>query len=138
MRRRSASGSGSTPRSACALLEVSPNALVLERVGAAGSHPARGMPSLRAELRALPLASLSNALHEAERSGLLQYVHREHAKWIYLHRGEVVFAASNQRVDRLGECLLRAGVITLEQLREAERATRRPSASARCWWSAAS
>jgi hypothetical protein len=102
------------------LLEASPNALVLERVGAAGSHPARGMPSLRAELRALPLASLLNALHEAERSGLLQYVHREHVKWIYLYRGEVVFAASNQRVDRLGECLLRAGVITLEQLREAE------------------
>jgi hypothetical protein len=32
-----------------------------------------------------------------------------------------VFARSNQRVDRLGECLLRAGVISLDQLREAER-----------------
>jgi hypothetical protein len=32
-----------------------------------------------------------------------------------------VFAASNQRVDRLGECLLRGGVITLAQLRTAER-----------------
>ena len=64
---------------------------------------------------------LLDALHAAERSGLLQYAHRDHGKWIYLHRGEVVFAASNQRVDRLGECLLRAGVLTLEQLREAER-----------------
>jgi hypothetical protein len=40
---------------------------------------------------------------------------------VYLHRGEVVFASSNQMVDRLGECLLRAGVISLEQLRDAER-----------------
>jgi hypothetical protein len=31
------------------------------------------------------------------------------------------FAASNQRVDRLGECLLRAGVLTLEQLRDERR-----------------
>ena len=78
-------------------------------------------PALRAELSTLPLAVLLDALHAAERSGLLQYMHRDHSKWIYLHRGEVVFAASNQRVDRLGECLLRAGVLTLEQLREAER-----------------
>ena len=103
------------------VLEVAPGAVLLERVGAAAPpHPAPGLPVLRADLRALPLASLLNALHEAERSGLLQFTHRDHSKWIYLLRGEVVFAASNQRVDRLGECLLRAGVISLEQLREAE------------------
>jgi hypothetical protein len=102
------------------VLEIAPSGLVVERVGAPLPHPARGLPALRAELRALPLASLLNALHESERSGLLQFTHRDHSKWIYLFRGEVVFAASNQRVDRLGECLLRAGVITLEQLREAE------------------
>jgi len=33
----------------------------------------------------------------------------------------VVFATSNQRIDRLGECLLREERITLEQHREAER-----------------
>ena len=102
------------------VLEIAPNALVLERVGAPLPGPARGLPALRAELHALPLASLLNALHESQRSGLLQFVHRDHVKSIYLFRGEVVFAASNQRVDRLGECLLRAGVISLGQLREAE------------------
>lgn len=111
---------GLDPGERLRVLEVAPSALVLERVGATTPHPVRGLPALRAELRALPLASLLNALHEAERSGLLQFAHRDHLKWIYLFRGEVVFAASNQRVDRLGECLLRAGVISLEQLREAE------------------
>src|SRR5262245_45507014 len=111
---------GLDPAERLRVLEVAPGALVLERVGAAAQPAARGLPALRADLRALPLASLLNALHESERSGLLQFAHRDHVKWIYLFRGEVVFAASNQRVDRLGECLLRAGVISLEQLREAE------------------
>jgi hypothetical protein len=102
-------------------LEISPSHVTLARVRAGESPPARGRPTLRAELTALPLATLLEALHGAARSGLLHYEHRDHAKWIYLSRGEVVFAASNQRVDRLGECLLRAGVLSLEQLREAER-----------------
>jgi hypothetical protein len=102
-------------------LEISRSHVTLARVRAGESLPARGRPTLRAELTALPLATLLEALHGAARSGLLHYEHRDHAKWIYLSRGEVVFAASNQRVDRLGECLLRAGVLTLEQLREAER-----------------
>jgi hypothetical protein len=52
---------------------------------------------------------------------LIHFTYRDHWKSVYLHKGEVVFASSNQRVDRLGECLLRAGVISLDQLREAER-----------------
>jgi hypothetical protein len=102
-------------------LEVSPSHVTLARVRVGAPFPQRGRPVLRAELGTLPLAVLLEALHGAERSGLLHYEYRDHAKWIYLNRGEVVFAASNQRVDRLGECLLRAGVLTLEQLREAER-----------------
>jgi hypothetical protein len=103
------------------LLEVTPTSVLLERCGASPPpHPVAGMPSLRVDLQTLPLASLLDALHAGQRSGLLRFTHRDHTKWIYLFRGEVVFAASNQRVDRLGECLLRAGVISLEQLREAE------------------
>ncbi len=102
-------------------LEVSPAHVTLARVRPGEESPPVGRPSLSLDLTTLPLATLLEALHAAERSGLLQYVHRRHVKWIYMSRGEVVFAASNQRVDRLGECLLRAGVLTLEQLREAER-----------------
>ena len=50
------------------------------------------------------------------------FEHLDHAKSIYIHRGEVVFAASNQQVDRLGEVLLRLSVITPEQFREAKAA----------------
>lgn len=112
---------GLDPRERLLAVDVSPSQLTLARVRPGEEHPRRGPPALRAELATLPLAVLLDALHATERSGLLQYVHREHSKWIYLNRGEVVFAASNQRVDRLGECLLRAGVLTLDQLREAER-----------------
>jgi hypothetical protein len=112
---------GLDPKERLLAVDVSPGQLTLARVRPGDDHPRRGRPALRAELSTLPLAVLLDALHAAERSGLLQYVHREHSKWIYLNRGEVVFAASNQRVDRLGECLLRAGVLTLDQLREAER-----------------
>lgn len=112
---------GLDPSERLLAMETSPSHLTLARVRPGDDHPKRGRPALRAELSTLPLAVLLDALHAAERSGLLQYSHRDHSKWIYLHRGEVVFAASNQRVDRLGECLLRAGVLTLDQLREAER-----------------
>jgi hypothetical protein len=111
---------GLDPNERLQAVDVSPSHVTLARLRPGVDHP-RGTPALRAELSTLPLAVLLEALHAAERSGLLQYVHRDHTKWIYLHRGEVVFAASNQRVDRLGECLLRAGVLTLDQLRDAER-----------------
>jgi hypothetical protein len=112
---------GLDPKERLLALEVSPSHVTFARVRPGDEHPRRGKPVLRTELTTLSLAVLLDALHAAARSGLLQYVHRDHVKWIYLNRGEVVFAASNQRVDRLGECLLRAGVLTLEQLREAER-----------------
>ena len=59
------------------------------------------------------------------KSGFLFFEPRDHAKSVYMHRGELVFAASNQRIDRLGDSLVRSGVITLEQLRDAERGFRR-------------
>lgn len=96
--------------------------VLLERRGPAGQEFAPGgIPVLRAEIDRFPLADVFTWLESMGRSGLLRFGHRDHEKAVYLHRGEVVFASSNQMVDRLGECLLRAGVISLEQLRDAER-----------------
>jgi len=78
-------------------------------------------PDLVADLETFPLASILRTLHADGRSGWLRLVYRDHVKSVWLQRGEVIFANSNQRVDRIGECLLRAGVIQLEMLREAER-----------------
>jgi hypothetical protein len=116
---RSALGIGEAERLAVA--EVSRGMVLLERIDCESDVADAGIPSLRFDLAVLPLAAVLNTVHDARRSGLLRYSWREHEKTVYLHRGEVVFASSNQRVDRLGECLLRAGVISLEQLREAER-----------------
>jgi Domain of unknown function (DUF4388) len=77
---------------------------------------------LSADVRAFSLADVLHLLHASAKSGFLFFEHRDHAKSIYIHRGEVVFAASNQQVDRLGEVLLRVGVITPEQFREAKQA----------------
>jgi hypothetical protein len=82
---------------------------------------APGEPALRADLASFTPQEVFAWLERTGKSGLVEFTHGDHVKSVWLHRGEVVFAASNQRVDRLGECLLRAGVLNLEQLREAER-----------------
>jgi hypothetical protein len=76
---------------------------------------------LSADVQAFPLADILSMLHRAGKSGFLAFVQGSHEKSVHLHRGEVVFASSNQQVDRLGECLFRAEIISLEQLREAEK-----------------
>ncbi len=43
---------------------------------------------------------------------------------MYLSDGEVVFATSNQRIDRLGPCLARHGALSLEELHAANREAR--------------
>ncbi len=76
---------------------------------------------LSASVQAFPLADILSMLHRASKSGFLLFGFADHEKAVYLHRGEVVFAASNQGVDRLGECLFRGGILNLEQLRDAEK-----------------
>jgi hypothetical protein len=108
------------------LIEVTRTHVVLERWHPDDAGPRLGLPTLRADVGTLPLADVLGALHGSGKSGLLSFRYRDHEKSVWFHRGEVVFATSNQRVDRLGECLLRAGVIHLEQLREAERCFQPP------------
>jgi hypothetical protein len=83
--------------------------------------PGPGEPALTADLATFAPQEVFAWLERTGKSGLAEFSQREHRKAVWLHRGEVVFASSNQMVDRLGECLLRAGVLSLEQLREAER-----------------
>lgn len=76
---------------------------------------------LSANVRAFPLADILSMLHRSGKSGFLLFGSADHEKSVFLHRGEVVFASSNQGVDRLGECMFRSGALTLEQLRDAEK-----------------
>lgn len=96
--------------------------ITLERTGHGGGTavPWDKDLVLTADVRAFPIADLLNLIHSAGKSGFLLFAHGGDEKSVYFHRGEVVFATSNQRVDRLGECLLRSGLLSIEQLREAD------------------
>ena len=63
-------------------------------------------------------------LHTTRMSGFLRLSYRDHRKAVYFREGEVVFASSNQRIDRLGSCLVRRGVLSLEELHSANREAR--------------
>jgi hypothetical protein len=88
------------------LLEAGPRAIILERVSGAEELPCSGPPALRSEIAVFPLFDMLGAIHAAGKSGFIYFTYRDHWKSVYLHKGEVVFAP---------------GVISLEQLREAER-----------------
>jgi hypothetical protein len=105
------------------LLTAGRRTIVLERFdGDSAALPWDRDLVLIADVRAFPIADVLHLIHASGQSGFLFFENDSHEKAVYLHRGEVVFASSNQVVDRLGESLLRNGVITLEQHREAKRA----------------
>jgi hypothetical protein len=110
------------------VLTSTPRTVLLERTGPESTPlPFDRDLVLTADVRAFPLADLLQLVHASAKSGFLYFEHGNCAKTVYLHAGEVVFATSNQRVDRLGECLLRSGAITTEQLLEAERVYKPPA-----------
>lgn len=110
------------------VLTTTPRTILLERTGPDSTPlPFDRELVLCADVRAFPLADLLQLFHASAKSGFLYFEHGECAKTVYLHAGEVVFATSNQRVDRLGECLLRSGAISAEQLLEAERVYKPPA-----------
>jgi hypothetical protein len=115
---------GIDPHESLRVLSTGARTILLERTGgpSATALPWDRDLVLSADVRAFSLADVLHLLHASAKSGFLFFEHQEHAKSIYIHRGEVVFAASNQQVDRLGEVLLRVGVITPEQFREAKQA----------------
>ena len=114
---------GLAPGESVRVLQSGARTIVLERAapGSSTALPWDRDLVLAADVRAFPIADLLGLVHSGGKSGFLFFQDEEHEKSVYLHRGEVVFAASNQSVDRLGESLLRMGAIRIEQLREARR-----------------
>jgi len=110
------------------LLDARKRTILLERIQASSSTalPWDRDLVLSADVRSFPLADILHLLHSSNHSGFLLFEDTDHEKSVYLHRGEVVFAASNQPYDRLGNCLLRAGTITAQQFEEANSAYQTP------------
>jgi hypothetical protein len=110
------------------LLDARRRTILLERTGPPDStaFPWDRDLVLSADARSFPLADILHLLHSSNRSGFLYFEEGDHEKTVYLHRGEVVFAASNQSFDRLGNCLLRSGSISADEFEEATGAYRPP------------
>jgi hypothetical protein len=104
-----------------------PRTILLERLDTeGGAVPWDRDLVLCADVRAFSLADVLQLVHASGKSGFLLFEHAQCAKCVYLHAGEVVFASSNQRIDRLGESLVRAGVISAEDFTSASAAYRPP------------
>jgi len=106
------------------LLASGVKTILLERVDATASEalPWDRDLVLSADVGSFSLADILHLLHASSKSGFLFFDDGEHVKSVYLHRGEVIFATSNQKFDRLGDCLVRSGAITPEQFAEALKA----------------
>ena len=110
------------------LLDDRQRTIVLERIGREVSvaFPWDRPLVLNADVGSFPLADILQLLHTSSKSGFLYFEAAGHEKSVFLHRGEVVFAASNQIFDRLTNCLMRSGGISAEQFEEADRAYEPP------------
>jgi curved DNA-binding protein CbpA len=71
---------------------------------------------MRGTLTTICLPDLLRTIYMERRSGELALRQGEVKKQIYFELGQIVFAASNRREDRLGEALVRHGKLTREEL----------------------
>ena len=106
------------------LLAGGSKTILLERVEAGTSEalPWDRDLVLTADVGSFSLADILHLLHASSKSGFLFFDDGKQVKSVYLHRGEVIFATSNQKFDRLGDCLVRSGAITSDQFDEARKA----------------
>lgn len=75
----------------------------------------RSLGILKGRIRDFGLADTLIGLQRTQKTGVLTVTNANSSKNIYIKNGDMVFAASNLEKDRMGDVLLRAGKITLEQ-----------------------
>lgn len=66
-------------------------------------------------LKHYPLPDILLDLQRSEKDGILEIKYGSISKRIYIKNGDMVFATSNREEDRMGEVLLRAGKISVDQ-----------------------
>ncbi len=71
--------------------------------------------SIYGNLKHFPLSDIFLSLQRSEKTGILEMKSGPVLKKIYIKNGDMIFATSNQEEDRLGEVLVKAGKLTLEQ-----------------------
>ncbi len=77
--------------------------------------------SLKGNLKDYRLADILIGIQRSTRTGVLEIESGSFLKKILIENGDVIFAASNNEDDRLGELLLKEGRITLEEYNQSSR-----------------
>jgi Domain of unknown function (DUF4388) len=72
--------------------------------------------SLATDVEQFSVADFLLLIHQAKRSGIFVLTFGKFSKILYLSDGEIIMANSSLDDDRLGESLIRAGVLSQEQL----------------------
>jgi hypothetical protein len=75
-------------------------------------------PTLACTGGVLDTATLAGVINNGMKSGILAFICEGYEKRVFFTRGEVVYATSTQKEDRLGNTLWRNGMITLDALNE--------------------
>ena len=78
-------------------------------------------PLYQTDLGQTPLPEILVTIHRYKAPGMVECRRGDELKRIYLERGDIIFASSNNVADSLGDYLLREGKITREQYDESLR-----------------
>jgi len=78
-------------------------------------------PVYQTDIATTPLPEILVTIHRYKAPGVIECQRGNEKKEIYLDRGQIIFATSNQVRDSLGDKLLREGKITQEQYEESVR-----------------
>ena len=95
----------------------------MERSDPSPRRPTTTSPSA-GEIETSSVPELLRSLLGSGETGVLTFRNGDVTKSIYIHSGRVVYAASNNVDERLGECLLVRGKITVRQYLEASKLIR--------------
>lgn len=93
--------------------------LEVER-GATSGQTKTGEIAVCGDLAMFGIADLMSLINMGQKTGALCIEHKGTSKTAYFKSGDVVFAASTDKEDRLGNILYKTGKITKEKLAEAE------------------
>src|SRR4030095_8188070 len=72
--------------------------------------------AIRGSLKEASLPDVLQLVAMGKKTGCLSVAHRNNFGYIYFHKGRISYASLVNQRDRLGDMLLKTGVITREQL----------------------
>jgi hypothetical protein len=75
--------------------------------------------AIKGSLREASLPDVLQLLSMGKKTGCLSVTHRNNFGYIYFDKGKISYASIVNRRDRIGDMLVKAGALTMEQLQSA-------------------